>query len=80
VETRSESVQIWGGIDAQGGLTLQYEFDSNPALTGIENGPTYTGLGYLGDSGNDASNDTVEFALSTGAGSRVIMWNLVARR
>jgi hypothetical protein len=158
VETRSESVQIWGGIDAQGGLTLQYEFDSNPALTGsysftacdsvyrresslailagaysnlyddyslaidsqgvifyqsartgcvgngfielidpdfniyratvrienctgqIENGPTYTGLGYLGDSRNDASNDTVEFALSTGAGSRVIMWNLVARR
>lgn len=44
------------------------------------NGLTFTGLGYLGDSGDGAISDIVEFAFSAEQGSRNILWNPVARR
>jgi hypothetical protein len=159
-ETRSEPLDIWGGLDEQGRLVLEYQFDKYPTLagsytltacdsvyrressleivagaysdldanyslaidsvgeifyqsasTGCANsgsvevidpafniyratvtitrctgqpaapgGTMYTGLGYLGDSGEGFSNDIVEFALSTVGGNNVVVWTLEARR
>jgi hypothetical protein len=161
LETRFESVDMWGELNEQGDLAIQYQFDSNPSLTethsftacdslyrresslavlagaytglrdndslaidsrglifyqnartgcvgngsaelidpdfnmyrgaiefenctaelAIElNGLTFTGLGYLGDSGDGVSNDIVEFAFTAATGSGFVMWDMVARR
>ena len=44
------------------------------------NGLTFTGLGYLGDSGDGAINDFAEFALSSEKNGWLQIWNLVGRR
>lgn len=161
LETSVASVDMWGELTEQGDLTIQYQFDSDPSLSGMYslaacdslymresslailagayiglgdnyslaidsrgvifyqnsrtgcvgngstelidpdfnmyrgtieienctaelavelNGLTFTGLGYLADSGDGASNDIVEFAFNAATGNGFVMWNMVARR
>jgi hypothetical protein len=44
------------------------------------NGLTYSGLGYLGDSGNGFTNDVAELALTALRNDRIVIWNLLMRR
>lgn len=60
---------------------LEIALESCTRVLQVElNGLTYSGLGYLGDAGNAATNDVAEFALAATRNGRVVLWNLLARR
>jgi hypothetical protein len=60
---------------------VEIEIENCTAQLAVElNGLTFTGLGYLGDSGDGDRNDVAALVLSTVRGGRYVMWDPVAQR